>query len=111
MALVIPCRTDLTHYDMDVVLDGATFNLEFRWNTREQSWYVSLRAEDLTPLWLGKKVALGALIGARSRAAGRPPGFFVARDTSNSGAPPGQKELGSRVEFAYVTGAEADGLA
>lgn len=106
MAIVVPCRPDLTHYDMSLVLDETTYILEFRWSTREGSWYIDLKEQDETPITMGVKVVPNLPLGARHQDLRRPPGWFVARDTSGKGLPPGQRDLGDRVQLYYLTKAD-----
>jgi hypothetical protein len=40
----------------NVVLGGTTYNITFRFNTREARWYFDLYQEDNTPIKLGVKV-------------------------------------------------------
>lgn len=101
MSVTIPCRPDLTHYDMQVVLDEISYTLEFRWNTREQAWYMSLGTEAGDPIRSSIKIVVGFPIGGRLL--NGPPGRFLAFDTTNFDRNPGIKDLGDRVMFIYFT--------
>lgn len=99
--VIIPCRPDLTHYEMQITLEGVGYGLEFRWNTREEAWYMHLYGEDGTPIRMGVKVVVGFPLVARLNADARPRGRFVAFDTTNLDRNPGIADLGDRVTLAY----------
>lgn len=109
MSVAIPCRPDLTHYSLQVVLSGATHTLEFHWNTREGAWYMDVRNEDESVSYCeGAKVVIGWFLGRRStefRKSGL--GLFMALDTSGQDKDPEIADLGDRVMLAYYTQEEA----
>jgi hypothetical protein len=98
--LNIPCRPDLTFYQMQVVLDGVTYTLVFRWNDRESSWYMDILSENEDPIVTSIKVVIGTYLGWRSRLG--PPGRFLTFDTTNLDKAPDQADLGDRVQLYYV---------
>lgn len=106
----IPLRTDLTHYEFSITLDGVAYLLELRWNTREEAWYLDIRLEDKTDVVTGIKVVLGFPLGRRSQHAKRPPGILLALDTSGRDIEPGISDLGGRVELLYLDKAEQQEL-
>jgi hypothetical protein len=106
MAVEIPCRTDLPHYDLQVQLSGATYTLAFRWNVRESSWYFDLLTEDGDPIFCGSKVVIGFPLATLTRDARRPPGVFLAFDTAGHDEPPALEDLGSRVVLTYYEPSE-----
>lgn len=103
MAYVVPCQLDRTHYSMQVVLDGLTYTMEFRWNTRDAAWFLDLATEDGTPVASGVRVVVGFPLCARVTGANRLPGVLIARDTSGRGIGPGLADLGDRVKLLYFT--------
>ena len=102
MAVEVPCQPGVPNYDMSIVLDGATYVLEFLWNTRESSWYMHVKAQDETPIQCGIKVVPSWPLGARVADVRMPPGRFVAVDTSGKQQPPGLADLGDRVRLVYL---------
>lgn len=104
MAVIIPCRPDLTWYDMQVVLEDVTYTLEFRWNARELCWYMDLKAEDDDPIVTSVKVVVDFPLCNRVNDPRRPSGYFLANDTVNLvGRDPGITDLGDRVRLLYLT--------
>lgn len=110
MPLIIPCRTDLDHYSMQVTLEGVIYTLVFRWNVREASWYMQIQDAQGNALCGGYKIVVGFPIAARSRVAGKPPGFFWAFDSTGEDRPPAIDELGERVRLVYFTAGEKAAL-
>jgi hypothetical protein len=100
----------LPHYDLTTTLDGVSYTLEFRWNTRDSSWFMSIRLEDGTDVVNGVKVVVGYPLGFRSRHASRPPGMFQALDTSGKKQDPGINDLGARVRLYYFDLAEVNAV-
>lgn len=99
--LTIPCRPDQTDYAFQVALDGATFTLRFRWNTRELAWYMDVGDETDAPIYTSVKIVVNFPLGFRSRDPRRPLGFFLAGDTTKKGRDPGIADLGDRVQLYY----------
>lgn len=106
MAVIIPCRPDLTWYDMQVVLEDVTFTLEFRWNAVEECWYMDLKAEDDDPIVTSVKVVVDFPLCNRVNDPRRPSGYFMANDTANLGEDPGIADLGDRVRLLFFTAGE-----
>ncbi len=104
--LAIPCNPALTHYEMQVVLDAVTYAFEFRWNTREEAWYMHIRTQDGTDLLCGVKVVVRFLLAGRPNDPRMPPGRFFAEDTSGNHRNPGIADLGDRVQLYYLTNDE-----
>jgi hypothetical protein len=110
MALALPLLNDGTSwFSYQVELDGRTFGLEFRWNERDASWYLSLRDADDAPLLSGLRVTVGHLYLSRFRLLGLPKGELEFVDTTGQDEDPGFTDLGSRVVLLYTPYAEIPG--
>ncbi len=101
-AYLLPLRSELTHYDFEVELEGRTYGFELRWNERDGGWYLSVFTGEEEPLLTGRRVVLGFPLLGRSRDARMPPGELEAIDTTGSGKEPGLSELGVRVQLLYT---------
>jgi hypothetical protein len=106
MAYTIPCSPELTHYDMQVPLDGTVYTMEFRWNTRSQAWFMHVCTEQGEHIISSVRVVIDAPLGVRSLDARKPKGVFFAVDTSGSRRDPGITDLGDRVQLIYFSAAE-----
>lgn len=106
MAYTLPLRSDLTHYDMQLTLDGVAYTFEFRWNTRAGAWFMDIQTDEGEHIVSSIKVVIDLPLGARSRDARKPAGALFAVDTSGKGLDPGVSDLGERVQLVYFTKAE-----
>ncbi len=103
---VIPCRANLTHYTIQVTLDGATYTLEFRYSGREDCYYLSVMTEDDSPLMMGCKVVANYPLANRITDPRKWPGALFALDTSGAHKDPAYQDLGDRVQLIYYTADE-----
>jgi hypothetical protein len=106
MPVVIPLRVDFPEYDLQVVLDDVTYSLSFRWNGREEAWYMDVRTELEVDIWNGIKIVVGPKLGKRCVDVRFPPGALVAVDTTGSDVGPGLEDLGGRVQLLYYNEVE-----
>lgn len=97
---LIPTRTDLNNYTMEIDLDGAEYTLGFRWNFRDSFWYLSISNAD-GPIVSGVKITVGTDLLANVPHEDAPPGELVATDTSGADSEPAINELGDRVRLIY----------
>lgn len=87
-------------------LDGRDYLLRFRYNERENRWYLSIYDEEEEPILLGLKiVANWRLLKPYKYDPNVPPGELIAVDMTGNGSPPGLDELGEgrRCELLYLT--------
>ena len=113
MPINIPLRSDLPHFDLQAVLSGVVFTLEFKWNTRERAWYLNVQSETGDDVINGVKLIVDFPLGRRTPSRAPPAGELRAVHTSDAGQNPGwddgaQKgDLGNRVQLLYYEPAEA----
>lgn len=101
-ALILPLDAVAPHYDVQVVLEGATYLFELRWNERSSAWFLSIHDGVGEVLTAGRRVVLGADLLGRSVDARLPPGTLVAVDSSGADQEAGRDDLGSRVQLVYI---------
>lgn len=102
----IPVRKDLTHFALQVSLDGVTYTLRVRWNARASAWFMDILTEDADDvIAAGLRIVVGYPLNLY-RADRKPPGLLFAQDTSGRGVDPGLGELGERVQLFYLSTAE-----
>ncbi len=114
MSLLIPIRPDLDHFEETVTLDGVSFDLLFRWNNRDDCWYLSIFDPTVeenadgsrTPTLGSIPILTGWALLAQYRMRERPLGDIIVFDTSGQGLDPGRRDLGSRVLLVYYTADE-----
>ena len=98
---LLPTRSDLPHFDFFTELDGTKYGLEFKWNEREESWYMSILDSEGTAILSGRKVVVNWPLFSRFAVAGLPPGNIIALDTAGTETNPGLTDLGDRVQIYY----------
>lgn len=110
--LSIPLRSDLPFFDVQAVLDGVTYTLEFRWNTREGFWYMHILTEGGDPILMGIKCVVAWPLARRTPDPRRPLGVLSFIDTGGGQVDPsydpatGKGDLGDRVQLLYFEAAE-----
>ncbi len=103
MPLEIPIDTDAPHFTQTTALDGVDFRFEFRFNEREQRFYMDLRDVDDDPILVGVKLvadwdALRYLVDPR-----RPQGTIMIVDSQGEGRAARLGDLGRRIKLIYLT--------
>jgi hypothetical protein len=87
--------------EQDVELDGIVYTFRFAWNTRDESWSLSVLLPSGEGLAMGRKVVLGVPLLRGEIDSRLPPGMLVAVDTTEQSAEPGRYDLGKRVIVSY----------
>jgi hypothetical protein len=94
---VIPTRTDLEDYEVEVELGEASFLLRFTWNYRSEYWFMTVSDTDANVIAGGIKVVVGKPLLAEVPHADKPASEILAVDTSDADLDPGLTDLGDRV--------------
>jgi len=108
MAEYLPFIQSDTNYRLVVPLSGVPYLIDVYWNDRDSAWYMDLYEADETVILTGIKLALGQIIGRRSRH-----DFFTQHilrviDTSGSGKDAGFDDLGGRIQVMHIPVSELD---
>lgn len=104
MILTLPTFED-PFYSYAVSLEGRSYLLSFRYNQREECWYLTIAMSDGTVLLAGIKVLVGVNLLWRRADNRLPPGQLYAFVTGNNTEHPGLTDFGDtkRVALGYVT--------
>jgi hypothetical protein len=102
----LPLTSDDPDYEVATELGGVQVLLGVRWNTRDEAWYLSMFKEDGTPIRIGMRLVLGALLGGRCTDPAFPPGYLIAEDLDGTGIEAGIEDLGVRVRVLFWTSEE-----
>lgn len=92
-------------------LDGRIFVLYFSYNTRDQSWYLSIHDSEDNPIagCIGRKLVVNYPVLLRSVSPDRPEGeLIVASSEAND---PGLTDLGNGVILTYIPRADVEASA
>lgn len=99
----VPAADSGPFYRVGVVLGDRQYIFDVRWNARDGAWYFDMFAEDESPIVVGVKIVLGALLGGRCVSADFPDGVFIASDLENTGRDATIDDLGTRVAVYFYT--------
>ena len=103
----IPTSTTFPFYDMEVDLDGVLFLLSFKFNGRDQAWYMSILDPNGTQLRSGLKVVSDwPLMRLWQEIQIRPAGEMVAVAQGGIARPALIDELGEEVVLTYLDAEE-----
>ncbi len=102
----LPLVPSLPNYRFGTTLEGEEYVFDIRWNSREESWYMSIFDGEANPIRQNIKIVLGVKLGKRVTHADFPPGAMVAVDTTNRGIEAKYDDLGERVIVVYLSSAE-----
>jgi len=99
----IPVNFQLPSQVMRIALSRERFQLRFDWNTREESWYMSIYKDSKTPILYNAKILPGWIPFRKFTVEGQPQGVFAVVDSSGTNTPPGRFDfgLGRRVRLIY----------
>lgn len=90
-------------FDLRVDLDGAEYQLKFRYLQRMDRWQFSLYTSDGEPIKQGMMCLLSVRQLCGNTHPARPPGEFIFVDSSRKGVEAGLNDLAARVTLQYVS--------
>jgi len=97
-------------YSQTTALDGVNYRLRFKYNQREDCWYLSIGTTDGIDLVNGVKLVVGIPLLRLFPDERLPPGDLMVYSDGTSDGPPGLLELGAgkRCELWYFDRSEYD---
>jgi len=105
--LTITLPQGLAFYDQRVELDGTTYVLDFAWNERGRSWFLTVNTADGAPIVSGLAVVSNWPLLRRFKYKPElPGGELVAVDLTGTYDAAGYTDLGTNVQLTYFTAAE-----
>ena len=108
---ILPTSTTQPFYSFEVVLDGGTFTLEFKFNERDSAWYFSILTVDGTHLRSGLRVVTEwNLLRLWADYTSRPSGSITSLGLGGIARPAAIDELGKEVLLGYLDVEEILGL-
>jgi hypothetical protein len=121
MPEVIPTSFDpaVPFYQQETTLEGRSYLLTFRFNTRANKWFLDIADESGSPIAEGDTIVANWPLFRKVVDSRLPPGMLLALDRSHDDpaegfkrlyTAPGLTELGTRVQLVYLTAAEVADL-
>ncbi len=99
---ILPCEPNLYQYDFTCDLEGITYGFAFRWNPRDEAWFMNILDGEGVVIQAGLKVVVNWPLGIRSASDRLPIGRFLAVDTTGANQDPGLNDLGVRTKLVYL---------
>ncbi len=104
--------TTLPFYETEVTLDGVIFRLEFKFNDRDQAWYLNIKDVNDNQLRSGIRVVSDwALLRLWQEVQTKPAGEMVPVAQGGIARPALIDELGEDVILTYLDEAELEEIA
>lgn len=97
----VPLPGELPFFNIRVRLSGSEYVFDFRYNQREDRYYLTLQNQDGEPLVSGFKVVCNVPIGRKSARVDLPLGKLIFQDETTSQEPARYGDLGERVKLYY----------
>lgn len=108
MAKQLPLFDDSLNYSYQIDLDGTVYNINVRYNHREDYWHLSLYLTDNTPLVTGVRMVYDTDLVGRFKQANLPPGILLL--TNDAGLESMGQEDVRDSKLIYITEEEANEL-
>lgn len=96
----------LKFFDLVVDLDGSDYQLIFRYNERENFWYIDVLDAAGNPIRNGLKCVINWPLLRRCVLESRPPGSLMVLDARTEPAETGLDNFGSLAELIYADASE-----
>lgn len=103
MAVIeLPLDNQHPSFSFSTELDGSTYNFQFRWNGRIQSWIFDIFDGSNDPIQTGNPLIVEFELLKQNKSQSRPPGNFIASNTSQVGVDATRFNIGSDVKLYYI---------
>lgn len=103
MAFTIQLNSTFEDFGFFIDLDGTTYRMDFRWNTRMERWTCSLATENREEIVGMRPVFADWPPFSRFRDDRLPKGELIFVDSSGTKIDPAKNDLGNRVTLVYLT--------
>lgn len=98
---ILPADTTQTNYEFEAELDGISFRFRLKFNSRDETWVMSLHDAADAPLRSGVRVVSDWPLLKTLQNEGRPEGQVITVDLSGLDFP-GIDQLGDEVLLTYL---------
>lgn len=108
MAVEVPIRANVPAQTFDIVLDGVSYTMVAKWNSRSTFWTLDILQEDQSSLILGVCLKLGARLLQQFNLN---IGDFIMIDDTGTGQEASLSNIGISTRLVYFTSTELEALA
>lgn len=106
MSIRLPIKQEGSHFAFSTQLDDLAFGFEFRWNDREEAWFMSVKDGEGESIVDGVKVVVNIPLLNFFTDPRLPIGVLMALDTAGNNQDAGFADLGRRVVVSYAPASE-----
>lgn len=99
---IIPVSETTDSFIEQVDLDGRIYDLQFRWNVRDNHWFLDIGRDGVFLINGVKLVNSPDLISEFGRIEELPPGLLSVIDLDNVDSDPNSTNFGDRVQLRYT---------
>lgn len=110
MPLTIPFSNQFANFSEEVTLDGVSYRLEFKYNSRSGQWTLSILDIDGVALVSGIPLVLNFNLFEQYPDRGLPPGEFYVVDTTDKEVAVDRDNMGVILNLIYIPEAEVDSI-
>ena len=100
----LPLATGLANYRFSVDLDGSDFRFHFIYNSRDESWYMTILDGNDNPLRSGIRVVSEWALIRLWRSLDAPLGEIISLSLGENDEPPDLDQLGVETLLTYIDG-------
>lgn len=101
---IIPLTSDEGNYEFNAKLDDSIFNFKIYYNTRSETWTISMYDSEFSPIFQGLNLVLGYdyFYGIDNDAL--PDGYLFLINIENENEAPTRDNLGTDCLLVYIDG-------
>ncbi|ODN41182.1 phage baseplate plug family protein [Piscirickettsia litoralis] len=99
----IPLSSKLPNYTQTTSLEGTAYKFDVRWNTRDETWRISIADTDGNAILSGLKLLPYSPLIQRYKLTNFISGELVGINTANQYEPPTRNNLGTDFKLFYLT--------
>ena len=101
---IIPLTSEDGNYSFDVKLGDSIFNFTIYYNTRSETWVISLYDSELEPIFQGLNLVLGYEYLYNINNENKPYGFLFLINIENENEEPTRDNLGTDCLLVFIDG-------
>ncbi|OAJ35360.1 phage baseplate plug family protein [Piscirickettsia salmonis] len=103
MAEIIRLNSTYSNYTETVSLEGTAYIFTMRWNTRDETWRISIADTDGNAILSGLKLLPYSPLVQRYKLTNFITGELIGINTANQYEPPTRNNLGTDFKLFYLT--------
>ena len=99
---ILPVSDTLTNYELEISLDGVSYRIRLKFNSRSEAWFLDLFDANGERLRSGIRVVSDWSLLRLFQGEGRPEGDLLTLSSQSSISAPDEDQLGAEVLLTYL---------